>query len=33
MLLLDARAAGAYVLRFDVTPGKVLAELDARLGL
>jgi hypothetical protein len=33
MLLLDARAAGTYTLRFDVTPGKVLAEAGARLGL
>ena len=32
-LLLDARAAGTYTLRFDVTPGKVLAEVGARLGL
>ena len=32
-LLLDARAAGAYRLRFTVTPGKVLAEVGARLGL
>jgi hypothetical protein len=32
-LLLDARAAGRYTLRFDVTPGKVLTEVGARLGL
>jgi hypothetical protein len=33
MLLLDALAAGPYTLRFDVTPGKVLEEVGARLGL
>ena len=33
MLLLDASAAGTYTLRFDVTPGKALAELSARLGI
>jgi hypothetical protein len=33
LLLLDARAAGSYTLRFDVTPEKVLAEVGARLGL
>jgi len=33
MLLLDARASGTYALRFDVTLGKVLAEVGARLGL
>jgi len=32
-LLLDAREAGTYTLRFDVTPGEVLAEVGARLGL
>jgi len=32
-LLLDAREAGAYTLRFAVTPGKALAEVGARLGL
>ncbi|MEI6451507.1 MAG: hypothetical protein WCP98_16395, partial [Actinomycetes bacterium] len=32
-LLLDARVAGRYTLRFDVTPGKVLTEVGARLGL
>jgi len=33
LLLLDARAAGAYTLSFDVTPAKVLTEVGARLGL
>ena len=33
MLLLDARAAGTFALRFDVTPGKVLVEVGSRLGL
>ena len=32
-LLLEAGAAGTYTLRFDVTPGKVLAEVGVRLGL
>ncbi len=32
-LLLDARAAGIYTLRFEVTPGKVVSEVGARLGL
>jgi len=32
-LLLDAREAGTYTLRFDVKPSKVLAEVGARLGL
>ena len=32
-LLLAARAAGTYTLRFDITPGRVLAEVGARLGL
>ena len=33
LLLLDAREAGFYELRFDVTPGKALAAVGARLGL
>jgi hypothetical protein len=33
LLLLEARGAGVYTLRFVVTPGKVLAEAGARLGL
>ena len=33
LLLLDAHEAGAYTLHFDVTPGKVFAEVGARLGL